>query len=289
MKIKKPLREQSVVWAEIVARAAKLGLKSPYDTTEDKKLLSLRAENSTIECENQRICDKLVDREVIWNLGSAIQYLRAVQSRLGSVDIDGLVGDDELNSLEAQPGTAAETGAGEGFEVIEIPNGDFAWFKRGEPRPYGDQLPEGYKLLKYKGKWYVREEASFTDLKDEKSRLGSKIPLFDLQPDALEYAWDMTKLDTFSDEEDAWADCVEQNRLDTRDYDSEIYEHRAVTRWFGQRLRQQGETVVEILDFNVWGRTTTGQSAGMDGVVHRIAHEMEILAGQKYTWAEKDS
>ena len=50
----------------------------------------------------------------------------------------------------------------------------------------------------------------------------------------------------------------------------EVYEHWAVSDWFARKLKDQGETVVEFADFNVWCRMTTGQAIYMDSVIRRI-------------------
>lgn len=55
-----------------------------------------------------------------------------------------------------------------------------------------------------------------------------------------------------------------------------------VTNWFCKKLHAQGECV--ILHDNIWGRQTSGQSILLDGVISRIAEEMEILAGMKNEW-----
>ena len=52
---------------------------------------------------------------------------------------------------------------------------------------------------------------------------------------------------------------------------TEVYEHWAVTDWFADKLEAAGEKVDrDFAGLNVWGRTTTGQSMTMDGVVQRI-------------------
>ncbi|WP_454735420.1 hypothetical protein [Cupriavidus necator] len=54
----------------------------------------------------------------------------------------------------------------------------------------------------------------------------------------------------------------------------EAYEHWAVTEWFAHKLRDQGETVVELFNMNIWGRCTTGQMIYMDSVLNRIAADL---------------
>ena len=67
----------------------------------------------------------------------------------------------------------------------------------------------------------------------------------------------------------------------------EVYEYYAVSDHFAYKLREQGETVTELLDFNVWARCATGQAILLDDVIGRVAEEMEILDGQKYDWGKK--
>lgn len=67
----------------------------------------------------------------------------------------------------------------------------------------------------------------------------------------------------------------------------EVYEHWAVDSHFASYLRDFGEAVVEVLDFQVWCRTCTGQAISMDHVIREIASKMEILPGQKYDWSKK--
>lgn len=91
----------------------------------------------------------------------------------------------------------------------------------------------------------------------------------------------------YSDASD-WADlCYEQN-IDATEYPIEVLEFWAVSKWFGERLKEHDEVVEEVLDFNVWGRCTTGQAIAMDGVIVSIAAEMEILPGQRNDWSKND-
>jgi len=54
-------------------------------------------------------------------------------------------------------------------------------------------------------------------------------------------------------------------------YQTEIFEHWAVTDWFADKLEAAGEKVDrDFAGLCVWGRTTTGQNMTMDGVVQRI-------------------
>lgn len=60
-------------------------------------------------------------------------------------------------------------------------------------------------------------------------------------------------------------------------YENEVFEYWAVSEWLGEKLKAQGELIDDdFLGLCVWGRTTTGQSISMDGVIetiYDIAHQ----------------
>ena len=66
----------------------------------------------------------------------------------------------------------------------------------------------------------------------------------------------------------------------------EVYEHWAVTTWFAEKLKEHGETTGELFDLTIWGRTCTGQAIAMDCVIAEIAASMQILDGQRNSWAD---
>ena len=51
----------------------------------------------------------------------------------------------------------------------------------------------------------------------------------------------------------------------------EVYEFWAISDWLADRLKEEGEVIFEMLDFNVWGRQTTGQAIMLDNVIQKIA------------------
>lgn len=58
---------------------------------------------------------------------------------------------------------------------------------------------------------------------------------------------------------------------DIAPYEWEVFEHWAVSPWFAEKLKEQGERVDDdFCGLNVWARTTTGQGIASDGVVQRI-------------------
>lgn len=53
-------------------------------------------------------------------------------------------------------------------------------------------------------------------------------------------------------------------------YPKEIYEHWLVSPYFGEKLRNKGEAILERYGAWVWGRACTGQAIALDGVVENI-------------------
>lgn len=66
---------------------------------------------------------------------------------------------------------------------------------------------------------------------------------------------------------------------------NEAYEWWFVTNWFADKLREHGEMIIDGWH-QVWGRTCTGQAILLDGVIGKIAEEMGILVGQRNDWSK---
>lgn len=57
-------------------------------------------------------------------------------------------------------------------------------------------------------------------------------------------------------------------------YQWEIYEHWAISEWLAEKLEAKGERIDrDFAGLCVWGRTCTGQSISMDGVIVEICAE----------------
>ena len=50
----------------------------------------------------------------------------------------------------------------------------------------------------------------------------------------------------------------------------EVLEWWLVTPWLAERLKEQGEIIIEELGCRWWGRLTSGQAIYMDGVIQEI-------------------
>lgn len=72
--------------------------------------------------------------------------------------------------------------------------------------------------------------------------------------------------------EDEMRSYAEDNRIEP--YSLDVYEHWAVSSYLARKLQDQGESVVDMFNMNIWARCTTGQSIYMDGVMQRIAEDL---------------
>ncbi len=62
---------------------------------------------------------------------------------------------------------------------------------------------------------------------------------------------------------------------DAEPYQREVFEHWAVSQWFGEKLQAKGEKVdFDFAGLVVWARTTTGQGIASDSVVEAIYAEL---------------
>jgi len=67
----------------------------------------------------------------------------------------------------------------------------------------------------------------------------------------------------------------------------EIFEWWIVTEYLYKALKARGQAVLAWGNNYYWGRETTGQAILLDGIISSICEEMEILNGQKYSWAKR--
>ena len=79
-------------------------------------------------------------------------------------------------------------------------------------------------------------------------------------------------LNHLNEEADGWKDFCDDNRIDPEI--TEVFEHWAINDWFGRRLKERGETVVDFGNLDVWCRTTTGQAISMDYVIGEIYKDL---------------
>ena len=61
-----------------------------------------------------------------------------------------------------------------------------------------------------------------------------------------------------------------QVQFNDEDYPDEALEHWLVSDWLANRLREEGEMVIDFMDLTIWGRTTSGQAIYIDSVIEDI-------------------
>ena len=61
-----------------------------------------------------------------------------------------------------------------------------------------------------------------------------------------------------------------QVQFNDEDYPDEALEHWLVSNWLAERLREEGEMVIDFMDLTIWGRTTSGQAICIDSVIEDI-------------------
>lgn len=178
---------------------------------------------------------------------------------------------------------------------------------------YGEQAPDFDDIRQacaeqsiYVVEWMDDEDRTFQDADGERFDLVAQGGMSD--EDAIELRDDAAagnvsgwyvleggelhgngRVDSFDDADDATRAAAERADVDPQDYIREIYEWWAVDSWFGRKLAERGEHVVDgEHGGSMWGRTCTGQAIALDCVVRAIAAETwpEEWSGEKKSGGE---
>lgn len=239
--------------------------------------------------ENQRILSDLVSNNIICCVSYLISDLyKLISNADASVLRDVSFSEDDLHELmyaRASDETAVEEA---GYAIVEFDH-EWYWYNTSDPVPFGNVLPDKYfvssKLDENGTLIWCYYYSSLDDADWEENGMFS-------ESDARQAAWaaycSENNQGPYYDEDEAYEGCIDENLIDKSDYDSEIYEHWAVSSFFERKLTQFGETVRDVGNLSVWGRGCTGQSIALDYVIAKIAFEMEILDGQENSWAKKE-
>ena len=95
-------------------------------------------------------------------------------------------------------------------------------------------------------------------------------------------------LNSLNDEElEELADTFNINIEDERSTPHEIFEYWIVSEFLYRKLKEKGYPVLQWGNNYYWGRCCTGQAILLDYVISKICEGMEILEGQKFSWARK--
>lgn len=211
----------------------------------------MMAEINPNTSENQRILDQLVHREVLHCVSYLMDHFAKNPESLDGSDYSY----DEVLDLCRQQADPKEAFYEEGYELVKDTGGISYAVTRDIATWHLKIILDDYD----RGKYATLDEAKDEFLKEN----GEEV----------------------RDPEDSQAICDVLD-IDVAEHDSEVFEHWAVSKWFAEKLQAHGETVGQLFDFHIWGRATTGQAISMNSVVVEIALEMEILEGQRNSWAK---
>jgi hypothetical protein len=81
--------------------------------------------------------------------------------------------------------------------------------------------------------------------------------------------------------------CDHSQKEEPEQETQEIYEWWFVTEWLYEKLKARNEPVIDSKYGYLWGRGATGQAILLDGVMGKIAEELEILEGQRSDWSKR--
>lgn len=211
-------------------------------------------EYDTWSATNQRILDRLIDREVYCCMTSEVEYML---SRIPYGDDDNPF--DESDEYQCIRTYCPECDSSDGFTELTVGELDDEDFQKGMGYiDDSDELEEGYICPVCGLVYHTIQEARDCCGEDE-----------------VVYKCDSCGRVFNEDEYD---------RLDTR-YE-EVFEWWAVSHWFGEKLEEQGCVVIESWGKSYWGRQTTGQAISLDGCVINIAKNMQILEGMENDWSK---
>lgn len=230
------------------------------------------------------IFEELERDGVIYRLNSLVYEMKKIQHQIKYDKNLDVCDEDIMRKLASVELPIEEVVAEAGYRLLENPDGSWCWYENGDPKPF-HELPKGYTLKKVEELTDTQRE----DLEDESDTLAvvdkwdDVIESGDDEQELLDAVWENHEsIDLFDDEEEAAQDCLDSNRIERSEYDAEVYEHWLVADWFGRRLTDVGEQVVEAWGLTIWCRCVTGQAISMDGSIQRVAENMEILPGQQH-------
>lgn len=231
--------------------------------------------------EVQNICRDLVHREVYYNVSYLVSELAKVCNDI-PYNRDSDLNSEKIGELLSVPATHLSViNDSVDYAIVEH-DGAYYWYETSEPTPFKD-LPKGYRLVARTKK---RDHPGWMWQNPEGEWSACR---YDSREEALEQLWLNQIGDcTFDSEEDAAENCCDENGIDICEYDSEVYEHWIVSPFFGRKLQQHGEQVIDFCNMDIWCRCCTGQAIYMDGVIASIAASMEILPGMRYDWSKKE-
>lgn len=219
------------------------------------------------EAINQNVKSKLVEREVIYPINYVMEHFLADPERLEDTDY---CWEDLIPSINFEREAKEE-----GYVECED---DASIYKQVSDKIHLNVGDAAKALGLYEAKGYICEKdgTAIVDT-DEEGAWEYAIQESTEGKKAISYqgGWLIVEDEEFYDWEEVCNDALAISQ-------PEVFEWWIVTGWFARILEEHGEFVVtDFMGLTLWGRQCTGQSISLDGVIDKIANDMEILVGQK--------
>lgn len=116
-------------------------------------------------------------------------------------------------------------------------------------------------------------------------RNGQDLPTFEDIENLYEYKCPECG-EGYQEEEQAKECCNSEEEIENGP--QEIYEWWIVSEFLYRKLKEKGYPVLEWGNNYYWARTCTGQAILLDWIISDICQDLEILDGQKYSWAKNE-
>lgn len=234
--------------------------------------------------DEQNVLRQLVEREVFFNVHYIVHTLTELLNSGGTCDEFTL--DDSFEWYQGGTLDKEEILFQNHLDTKELPGGGWVWYTKGE-EPYVDPVPD-MQIFEHEGLWWFSGEL---DEADPDECPDGHFEGAATEREAFEAAWAYSIATGLpsecSDQEEAQDDAISDNDIEVSEYETEIYEHWAVSDFLARRLEGKGERVFDLCGLQVWGRSCTGQAILLDSVIKQIATEMKILPGMKNDWSER--
>jgi len=222
---------------------------------------------------NQRICGKLVGREVVTNVSYLIQHFLKQNNNVTEQIFDALYVEPDFEEMGRDAG------------YVEDTDGDIYSFYGSEKYSSWEDAGRAMGFKEAPGEHpddtiiiHDEDDSTFHDDFDEAARTGNGVIKAIELDDGIYIADD--------NHWSSWQDLCE-NELEYDQEMAEVYEWWIVTDWFANKLKAKGEIILEdFFNLTIWGRQGTGQAILLDWVVGSIAEDMEILEGQVNEWRD---
>lgn len=204
---------------------------------------------------NQKILDKLIDREVFCNMNPEMDFILSAFATGADIPEDPPFDESDYENAicDVSQKTCSECGS-TGFDEVYCSDLEDSFFTNDFSTGDDDA--------------YICPICNLTYSTLEEAR--------DCCPEEIAHVCQSCD-EVYGDDE--------YNELDITP--PEIFEWWAVSGWFGEQLKARGEVVIDCWGKSYWGRGTTGQCISLDFVIASIADEMQILDGQPHSWAPK--